>query len=333
VRAGIVLLALFLTACVSAGAPLAFAPNQVWRMKHPPSPDARIVIDAIQMRGDRTVVRYSVVEIQKEAVTPPAGLKNLSAPEKPGQPARPVTSHGGFDSMFLDDDGHWQPGGGSMGWGPAKTPGERSTSEIFGLASYDAVLRVALASRPEPGAALHAIFPNLDDRMSLNWPVSDEERDVVLAKPVSATLDEIAAWRRKASGPPSPPPPPKPSPPEHPAADEKPTQDAALDTACRSRFARRPEDVQREAEEDRELDTRRAAVGLPPRQHFPMPEPSYAKVKITRSPEWGVVWRADMRMGDRDSSGTPVRCWRPDANQPPRFEMSLDRFMPKSPGP
>jgi hypothetical protein len=316
-------------ACAHGGEPPAFAPNQVWRMKDPPSPGARVVVDAVETFEGRTVVRYSVFQFGAALVE--EELLHAVDDQHGGAAAATAPTQQSVSSMFLED-GRWEPGAGVIriaGWGPTGWS-EQATSQITNLSTYDTALRNELARRPEPPEALQEVFPDPRRRMSLMFPILPEEREIVLAKPLSEILDEIAAWRRGGgwAEPPPPPRPPEPSPSELPGADETPTEDAALDSACREGLAPPPESVLRLENARRDLDARRATFGLPPMPDVPDFEPAYSNVRITSSPEWGVVWRADLAWGS-ESPRSRMQCWRRNPDEPPHVRVEA-RFSSQS---
>jgi hypothetical protein len=204
-----------------------------------------------------------------------------------------------------------------------------STIEISNLASHDEVLRSELAGQPEPSDALGDLFENLEDRFSAMAPLFPEDRETVLRKPLSETLQEIAAWRsgvrasdqeigRIAA----------PTPAVLPQADEPPFADAALDKECRAQFTTPPEVRLSLERARRELDERRAALGLPPMPDIPDFEPVFHNVTVNMSPEWGPVWRANMTMDAAAAHVARMRCWRSRPGKPARAALSWDPPFP-----
>jgi hypothetical protein len=319
----VVALAVLIAACATVGEPPAFAPNQVWTLKDPPSPEMRLVVDGIQANGDRTVIRYSVVML------PPA---DAFAAVMGLPPEAPAEAHEAFEqtmtrtrggrgaqyrvsSMFLDE--HWRSGSVAIrvpGPGGTGVLDDAPLSQISHFATYDTVLRPALGTLTlDTPPVIFGVTRDAEGAIELMFP---EEREEVLSRPLPAMLAEVEAWWRGEQRPD----PrllamatPSPTPPTLPAADETPVEDPTLDALCRAEFEIDLDTSFEEAE--RRLNERRVAAGVRPLPSFPDFEWTFHNVTISQSEEWGTVWRAERTFEDLQD-GLPfqrVRCWRDEA--------------------
>lgn len=309
--------ATLLAACASTGEPTAFAPNQVWTLADPPSPDARLVVDALQAKGGRTLVHYSVVmQAPREAVRRGLNLQVedwgtlAMSREDPGPPQFLV------DSAFLSDM-RWR--GWSVTAASAYVPDERApvVFQISGLTTYADVLRPALGRLAEAETPPE-FATQFRDAHGVIVPVLPERHEEVLARPLPDTLEDIAAWWRGEGAPlPDMPELPRfdferPRPAMLPEADEEPAEDGALDAACRAiRVPPPPIPDPRWEEAIRAVDERLAAIGQEPRSRPPLrPAPTLSNVMVTRSPQWGLVWRGDLSYEGGQIGSSVLTCWR-----------------------
>lgn len=289
------------TACASVGSNDDFAPGQVWRLADERFENASVVIGVVESRDDRRVVHVSVVRLPG----PPSDLPLFAAVR---------TSRGAANDS---EPFHYIAAGleGPGGVSSALTADILIPSDIADtsvsiphMVMYEQELRGAVSGQERFDVSLHSMF---DMHLELwrdteeRWPdLNDVDFEHRLSERLNAVLRAVFEFSADEStaqhvGPP---------PPANMETSEVTIDDPVLDELCREVVDPEPLDPDWIAE--------LVEQGFRP-DEIPDIRVTVSNVVISRSEQWGHIWRADVhddRLPANDGMSRTV-CWRRPPDQ------------------
>jgi hypothetical protein len=295
---------LLVCACSTTGEPPAFAPNQVWRLRDPAFAEAKVIIGAVEPRGDRTVVHASVVGLPAPEATAHffSELAQQDEGGESGQSPRRFLIGGAFG-----EEDEWLLPIVDLSISPDDPDGSIAVPHI---AVYQEELRESLSRLEVAGGRPHEMYEDdvkLWRDVERRWPdLNDKNLDRSFTQSLAMVTHGVASvisdeTLMSRMGPP---------PPASAAPGEAPIDDPALDARCREIVDPGPLAPEFIADLLEHGFTR---------EEIPEINVTLSNVTITSSEKWGHIWRADAvdeHEPPQRSEGRSV-CWRKDADEQP----------------
>lgn len=283
---------------------LEFKSGEVWELENPAYENAVLLIEAVEKRGEKNVIHMSVFGLpgpHSSAIL----FDNLrEMTEEQGLKNEPISY---LASGHSDGNGRFTLMTAVLTLHPGA---ENSRIALPHIAAYESDLREAVSNIHLANRSSHSMYDELKDlwrQGEEDWP---EILDHELEWPFSSRLEvvihsvTISAFDQNLSSRFGPPPPANAGP------KENETLDPVLDKLCREIAAPKPLSP--------EVVDRLVENGMP-RERIPIPDIILDNISITRSDDWGHIWRADAIDRNARPPGNVSRtvCWRRADDMPP----------------